>query len=397
MPKVRSIVARGLLALAAIALLDIGLSLTVLRAGKLGKRPLPPFGVEFDAAQRAILERLESGDAEERVTAFDRELGWCVRPGSASASGETHINSRGMRGRREYTPLPQAGRLRLACFGDSFTFCDEVRDESAWPAILEQRTKTIEALNFGVPAYGTDQALLRMRREGVHGAKLVVLGLLLENIGRNVNRYRPLWTPRTQSPLAKPRFVLKGERLELVPQPFENAAALARAARDGSILGSLDQDEFWSGRPRLWTGRLSSIARLAAGFFAYRERDPRRLWLDESGEPRRVTLALVDSFRAEATALGARDFLVLLLPMREEFDDYLAEGRGYWSELPRLFSARGIECLDLSVALAAESNAAQSAMYVLAHLSPAGNEVVAREVRDWLVRRAHLNAADSER
>jgi len=397
MPKVRSIVARALLALAALAILDVGLSLSVLRGGKLGKRPLPPFGVEFDAAQRAILERMESGVAEERVTIFDRDLGWCVRPASSSASGGTNINARGMRGRREYTPMPQAGRLRLACFGDSFTFCDEVSDESAWPAMLERDEPRLEALNFGVPAYGTDQALLRMRREGLEGASVVVLGLLLENIGRNVNRYRPLWTPRTLAPLAKPRFVLAADRLELVPQPFANPVELARAAREGSLLASLAEHEYWSGRPRLWTGRASSIARLAAGFFAYRERDPRRLWLDEGGEPRRVTLALVESFRAEAAALGARDFLVLLLPMREEFDDFLADGRGYWSELPGHFSAQGIECLDMAPALAAAAGASQSSTYVLAHLSAAGNELVAREVRAWLVRRAHLDAAADRR
>ena len=396
MRKYRSIAARALLGLGVLAVVDIGLSLSVLRGGMLGKRPLPPFGVEFDPAQEKILARLESGDVEERITVFDRELGWCARPGSVSASGGTHINSRGMRGRREYTALPQADRLRLACFGESFTFCDEVPDESTWPAILERSAPTLEALNFGVPAYGTDQALLRMRREGIHGASVVVLGLLLENIGRNVNRYRPLWNPRTQSPLAKPRFVLAGERLELVPQPFESPFELARAAREGSMLAALAEHEYWSGRPRLWTGHASSIARLAAGFFAYRERDPRRLWLDESGEPRRVTLALVESFRAEAAALGARDFLVLLFPMREEFADYLAEDRGYWSDLPRLLRARGLECLDLAPALAAETGAAPSSLYKLAHLSEAGNEVVARELRDWLVRRQHLQAAADE-
>ena len=101
-----------------------------------------------------------------------------------------------------------------------------MRDDYTYQAFLEAHEPRVEALNFGVPAYGTDQALLRLSREGLRGARVAVLSLLLENIGRNVNRWRPLWTPRTLTPLAKPRFVLEGGALRLVPQPFEDPRAI---------------------------------------------------------------------------------------------------------------------------------------------------------------------------
>jgi hypothetical protein len=231
--------------LAACAAVDVLLARTWLADGRLGKRPLPPFGLESSDVQRAALERLTAETPEpDSVTAFDAELGWCVRPDSGRAAGDVHVGSLGARGTRRYGEHPPSGIVRLACFGDSFTFGDEVKDAWTFEALLEALDPRVQALNFGVPAYGTDQALLRFRREGLHGARVAVLGLLLENIGRNVNRYRALWTPRTETPLAKPRFVLVAGRLELVPVPFAAPHELADAVRDGTVLERLAEHEY---------------------------------------------------------------------------------------------------------------------------------------------------------
>ncbi len=382
---------RAALALASLIVLDVVSSLTWLRAGRVGKRPLPPFGVELDAPQLAVLSRLESGAVNPAtVIAWERELGWCVRPLAEHPSRRIHVNARGLRGVRDYDERPAAGMLRLACFGDSFTFGDEVDDDLTFEAFLERIAPSVEALNFGVPAYGTDQALLRLQREGVAGARVAVIGLLLENIGRNVNRFRPLWTARTESPMAKPRFVLEDADLKLIPQPYATSQEFALAVRSGAVLGELSEHEYWRDRPAVWTGKYSSLGRLAAGWFAYRERDPKRLWLDKDGEPRRVTMALIEAFRAQARAAGAKEVLVLILPMREELDEYRKTGQEYWSEALADFAARGIECLDLAPALAAEDarceqDPAHPTLYVAAHFSSVGNQVIALEIEKWLV------------
>lgn len=382
---------RTLLALASVAALDIALSLTWLRDGRVGKRPLPPFGIELDAPQLAVLTRLESGEANPNtVTRFDRELGWCVRANAVHANGTIHMNARGQRSVREYSDVPAPGTLRVACFGDSFTFGDEVPDEYTFETFLERRAPSVEALNYGVSAYGTDQALMRMRREGIDHARVVVIGLLLENIGRNVNRYRPLWTPRTLSPLAKPRYILENGALQLVAQPFASGRDFALAVRAGTVLEQLAEHEYWSGRPQVWTGRLSSIGRLAAGWIAYRDRDPRRLWLDQEGEPRRVTMELIATFQAQARALGAKEVLVLMLPMREELDVYRRSGQAYWKAALADLSARGIECIDLAPDLAAEDarcekDPAHPTLYKASHLSSVGNQVVALALEKWLI------------
>lgn len=381
---------RLMLGVAVLVALDLVLARTWLADGKLGNRPLPPFGELSGEAQAAALARLtvESPDPT-TVTVFDRELGWCVQPSSASPSGDCRIGALGTRGPREYPHEPPRGVVRLVCFGDSFTFGDEVKDEWTYEALLEQLDLRIEALNFGVPAFGTDQALLRFEREGLHDAHVAVLGVLLENIGRNVNRYRPLWTPRTETPLAKPRFVLSGDSLELVAQPFATPRELADAVRDGSILARLAEHEFWRGKPELWTGKWSAFGRMLGGVIAYRERSPKKLWLDRGGEPRRVTLALVERFRAHALALGAKRTLVLLFPMKEELAEFRASGVAYWRDAADELGRRGIEFLDLAPALAAEearleAGGDEATLYAAAHLSSVGNAVVASELHAWL-------------
>jgi hypothetical protein len=390
-PRSGILLRRALLTVGAVVLADVLSSLTWLREGRVGARPLPPFGVQLDAEQEAVLARIETGDANpNRIAAFDRDLGWCVRPGAVSAAGDVHIQASGVRGLREYADLAPVGALRLACFGDSFTFGDEVQDSFTFQAFLESLAPSVEALNLGVPAYGTDQALLRLRRDGIHGARVVVVGLLLENIGRNVNRYRPLWTPRTLALFAKPRYVVEGGALVLVPQPFEEGRDFARAVRSGAVLGLLAEHEYWRDRPAVWTGRWSSIGRLAAGWFAYRARSPRRMWLDSGGEPRRVTLALLDAFRESALAQGAEHVLVLVFPMRKELAAFREAGRAYWSGLPDELAARGLDALDLAPALAeedarCEQDPARPTLYVAEHFSSHGNLVVARAIERWLI------------
>ena len=76
--------------------------------------------------------------------------------------------------------------------------------------------------------------------------------------------------------------------------------------RSGAVLGALAEHEYWRDRPEVWTGRWSSLGRLAAGWIAYRERDPRRLWLDKTGEPRRVIdLRELQERRADVARIAA--------------------------------------------------------------------------------------------
>ena len=172
------------------------------------------------------LRRITSGDAYLR---FDRELGWAPAPATARSDGSVtyQANAAGMRSEREYSIEPPPGMRRLAAFGDSFTHCDEVNNRDCWTAQLERTWAGTEVLNFGVPGYGPDQSWLRYQRDGQpYRPCAVLIGYLIENVNRVVNRFRPFYAPEDGIALSKPRFVLRGDELVLLPNPAPGPESL---------------------------------------------------------------------------------------------------------------------------------------------------------------------------
>jgi hypothetical protein len=324
---------------------------------------------------------------------FDAELGWTNRANYATPDGGTHFNSIAARGQREYAAQPPPGILRIACFGESFTYGAQGQDKDTFEQCLERAHPSLEALNFGVSGFGTDQALLRFRREGrTLGAHVVVLGLMLENIGRNVNRYKDCWQPRGSSPGAKPRFELVGGELALVPIPFRTQQEELDAVAAGTIESQLAEHEYWR-EPDLpgWLWR-SSLVRIGATWFDSRRRDLRHQWTHADDEPYQVTRALIASFEREALAGGARHFCVLVLPPEPQLRALARGGDRYWQGMLDDLARSGVEALDACPLLAQGYDASldahgKSGLYTEKHLSGAGNALVAQALADWLEQR----------
>ena len=398
-----------LFVLVGLLLLDVFVSGTLVDRDLFLDRPLPPFGARTHPRQDEWLANLERPPEErDGLGRFDAELGWTWRPSAASPDGRFHINADGQRGTRSYAARPGEDVLRIACFGDSFVFGDEIPDRSTFPAILEARKPKWEVPNYGVSGYGTDQALLRFRRRAARpeglGARIVVLGFLFENVGRNVNRYRPLWNPSTGFCATKPRFVLEGgpsaavaasahgsgagDTLRLLPQPYPDERSLALAVRDGSVVDAIRDHEFWIDRPSV--PRWSSLMRLVGWARAQRARQVSRLYADPEREPVRVTLALLETFHREALASGAERALILLLPSERDLA-HADGGTPFWSTLVDALEARGVPCLDTSPALLRrraelQAEGREHALYFGYHLSGEGNAVVAAELERWVDR-----------
>lgn len=378
-------------ALLALVLFDLGLGAIKIRDGAFGYRSLPPFGAISHPRQRTWLAEQQADLASDQrsgsMGAFDPELGWTNVAGARtglSADRPFSYNSIGARSVREYDPAPAPGVVRLACFGESFTHGDEVGDPDCWPALLESGDPGIEALNFGVGGYGTDQALLRMERQGLHGARVAVLGFMLENIGRNVNRYRPLWHPRTPTCIAKPRFIRTPAGLELVPIPYRSRAELISAVLEGRVIEDLREHEHWSADSSPHWPRLSTLARLGWGWWAYRRREVPRLYADLQAEPAAMSMALLEAFVGRARELGAGASLVLLFPRREELE--AAPGAPvFWAPFAAELERRGVPLLDLTPALlSARERHGSAALLSGSHYSRLGNQAVAEALRAWL-------------
>lgn len=132
-----------------------------------------------------------------------------------------NTNAHGLRGRQEFAYARSPDRKRVAVFGDSFTFGEEVSDHETYSAYLAEQFPQAEIMNFGVRGYGYDQMLLYLKEEGVrYRPDVVVLAFNKLDLARDRLAFRDA---------AKPRFVLANGQLQLentpVPRPQDVMAA----------------------------------------------------------------------------------------------------------------------------------------------------------------------------
>jgi len=165
---------------------------------------------------------------------------------------------------------------------------------------------SFEVINLGVPGYGTDQALLTLRRWGPRLKPDVVLaGFFWNDVMENASA--------EMYGMKKPRFVLARDSLSLVPP--QGAPGHSLAARLDAALGA---------RSHLW-----SLVRRSFGEAADRaEPEARPVMVDLSlrlapaSREREfaLTWALLGAIGDEARALGARP-IVFTVPPRFLVDD----------------------------------------------------------------------------
>lgn len=206
-----------------------------------------PMPSALSAEQRALItDRLETYKKTGSLGGHHPVLGWTNVKGHASPDGRYLLNSQGIRSERDFPPHP-SGALRIAAFGDSFTFGSGVANPDTWEEQVSRSGKNAEALNFGVGGYGLDQAYLRYLHEGMtYHPDVVVLGFMSENIFRNVNVFRPFYSNAySEHLLPKPRFILNGDRLVLQENPVKTAEDLQRFLnQDRKVLSEFGKNDY---------------------------------------------------------------------------------------------------------------------------------------------------------
>jgi hypothetical protein len=186
-------------------------------------------------------------------------------------------NARGLRGAREVALEKSPGRLRIAVFGDSFTFGEEVSDDETFAHQLELLLTDVEVLNFGVHGYGHDQELLYLREAlPLYRPDVVLIGHVADDALRNMLAFRSF---------AKPWFRLSGGGLVLHGTPVPTPA------------------EFLASHPR--GSRLADLLTMARERLLWR-------WGDRVGETDRLTAAILQTIFREARDAGAKPAIVVL-------------------------------------------------------------------------------------
>jgi len=185
-------------------------------------RPVPPFAIPIEDTKNSLIEYEKNFD--KAMFVFDALLGWSPHPNYSNTETGVYINSAGIRSNREFDLLPAKDTLRIALFGDSYTFDADVSNQDMWSLILEEslleKDINAEVINFGVSAFGMDQAYLRWQLLGEsYQPDIVIFGFVLKNTQRNVNIFREFANATTDIPFSKPRFVFKNNDLHLLNSP----------------------------------------------------------------------------------------------------------------------------------------------------------------------------------
>lgn len=385
----------GLLLLALLAA-ELSAFLCLQALEQLSARGVVRSHLEYDPLDRLsdrhaeILARMLAGEPSHRR--ISSSLGWT--PAENNTTDLYEINSAGIRGRREYGFEVPPGITRMLTFGDSFTFGDEVGNESTWQNQLERNSRAFEVLNFGVGGYGLDQAYLRYQELGTaFEADIVAIGFLPDDSFRNVNRFKPFYFRRTGIPLGKPRFRLEGDDLVRVENPFPDESSyqqLLDRPRETLAQAGIG-DAYYEAGPRASPLDVSATVRLAkltASVLQRRSTRHRVLFGrgDDRPEAFRVTTQLFEAFYSEVERNGDVP-VILLFP---SWDDLRRrwDGRDVsYATLMAHLDEAGLRHLDLAPAFdRSEERFVRGDLFGSGHYSPLGNRLVARYLQAELAR-----------
>jgi len=340
------------------------------------------------------------------LLALDSVLGWRYRAGIATARDQT--NSRGLRSAREYSAVPADSVVRVAAFGDSFVYGNEVDNANCWPMLAEHIYPRLEVLNYGVGGYGNDQAYLRFLADGRSlSPQIAVLGFTPSDFGRIVNVYRRFLSNR-EWPLFKPRFVLRASgELELVPNPVRVPADYARYLDHPEAVIALGRGDAWY-EPAIYENplyNLSATIRLLTGLWVKVRRrylDGNRLvrngFFNRASTAFAVQTRLFQSFAAKARAVGIVP-VVIILPDRESIVRRQNGRAPIFAPLADDLRARGIDYLDVTEAFLARGMTQRPDDWFMSggHYSPSGNRLVAEWLGSRLLERAPTSTRSDSR
>ncbi|MCY3778940.1 MAG: SGNH/GDSL hydrolase family protein [Chloroflexi bacterium] len=390
----RRIVANVLIISASIVIMLLLLEVVVRVGGKTdadGQFAFSGFSLEpFALPVNQLRIDVEGYIANKDISAvvYDEKLGWTYRPNSIRQAGTFTINDSGFRSKHNYTQVPPSDTLRIALFGDSFTAGDDVGDDEVWGRQLEillgEAGFRAEVLNFGVGAYGMDQAFLRWKEQGKYYVPdIVILGLQPENLARNLNVFRQLMHG-SGPPFSKPRFVVNDDGLELLNSPTLPPEELIAAFADFGNHPLAPHEYYYASR--YVSSNWWAPSRLASLLYAVvNQKDEDENIYEQNTEGGQLGRAIIDAFAEDVEGQDAL-FVVAHLPLQWHLGHY------YHASPPRQppFQFLLDHCRDNFLYIATEEHIASSYTEdqywtTTKHYGPAIHSVVAEVVAQELI------------
>jgi hypothetical protein len=333
------------------------LTLIVICAAEVGSAVVVRLLLQSSVRQMFWSPDLDAARAawEANAAAVDYELGWL----SETVATSWPRDASGAKNNLDY---PEPGEACGSAYGDSFIWGDEVPLADGWIEQLSRRLGC-RVSNYGVSAYGTDQAYLRFHRADNDRAPIALLGIFPENIVRNVNQYRGFMGYAPEPFLVKGRFVLNDAgHLEWIARPRLEADGFLNMHTTPSLFL---QHEYLlpDSRDGPIVVRFPYIIKLARFALAprVRERMSGRTPWDEFFHPNHpsraleLTIAIVAAFVSEAEQRGKHPFIVMQ-PSGGSFRTGARFGRPDYATFVDEMANRGIGVFDPAPALIAALN-----------------------------------------
>ena len=175
-------------------------------------------GLEIDG------KRISIGD----LWGFQREdpyLGYAPKENMTSRNGWWQSNNIGARERQDTAASKPPGKQRILVFGDSYAQGSRVKQEEAWPYLLEQKSDALDVVSLGADGYSMAQSYLRYRQlkqEIEHDLVLLVF-VPIKDLWRDINTIRSL-AKDWDYYVVLPRFVIEQDQLVLAASPYARAS-----------------------------------------------------------------------------------------------------------------------------------------------------------------------------
>lgn len=317
---------------------------------------------------------------------FSPSLGWTIKENGAASLYKA--NSAGIRGNKEYALTPPLRVRRVSTFGDSFTHGTGVKNPETWQAVMESHDSNLEVINFGVGGFGLDQAYLRYLENGrQYKSDIVLIGFMSKDIFRHVNTYRPFYYSDTGLPFAKPRFVIKNEKLSLLPNQMQKLHDYKMLLlHPHEVLSRMGiNDYYYKKRYRSnsfdwsWTVRLVNVAMQNVIKKSHKKGVIVNGRYNENSEAFLVTKKIFDEFYNETIKNNSMP-IILIFPYKNDVIRFHKQKEKLYSNLLSYFDSTGYRYLDLMDAF----EGADVEDLFAGHYSPLGNRLVAEFILDHL-------------
>jgi len=244
---------------------------------------------------------------------------------------------------------------------------------------------------LAVSGYGIDQAYLRWEKVK-HNFKpdFVIFGVQLENTKRNLNIIRPLYSPITNIPFSKPRFLFGKNKLSLLENPsnsINDIVDILNKFEDWELKnheGFYYQDNYQSSfiyHSQLISFVSSALSRIIGEHEYY----------SNGNESFNLTTQIINRFKLSVEKKGAQ-FIIVHLPVINDFtlSNYLFSQIFYHQNL--IYENLMNEIKEIADLIEIypflekwiEDNST-SELFMSRHYSPIANELIAKRIYNYLI------------